>query len=469
MDVSSGSEKDMVNPPQSINSNRSLNPILFPMGLNGHAHSQTFRGDDKDDLLPESFEPGDKVRSRISTSVNLFESKIVPFAASPSLTHTRRPHFVEKDVICGRQRENFHHEGNKYFRELIQKNIGPYIGSRTKLEKGDSIIRITKIVNDNSPTGGFVKRDEQTGRWYRIKEIEARDKVGHAIRKAVQRLEDTMPAKADRLRREFATYSARAVFELAESSKQEVKLSTKKCKSKSDAKKSAGSKEKKETGIAPEKYGFSEPEKPSLSSLPGYSDRNDPALSSSHQKFGDGKAVASIASSAASYSTSSIPTITQRVTSANAAHAVAPLGIATSPQQYLSQGLSGMATRSLMPSTYHHFLALRLQERRSQDELALIRALQQQQEEKIRREIEYCSGRLFPVANTGDPAINMLPWRQATMGNPLFLAQHLQLQQYQSRLTPPVATDTFSDRSSQISRLTSEFLKKERKDEEGTH
>ncbi|KAG7337262.1 hypothetical protein IV203_006800 [Nitzschia inconspicua] len=277
-----------------------------------------------------------------------------------------------------------------------------------------------------------------------------------------------MPAKADRLRREFATCSARAVFESAESSKQEVKVSTKKCKSKSDAKKSAGSKEKKETGIAPEKYGFSEPEKPSLSSLLGYSDRYDPALSSSHQKLGGWKAVASIASSAASYSTSSIPTITQRVTSANAAHAVAPLGIATSPQQYLSQGLSGMATRSLMPSTYHHFLALRLRERRSQDELALIRALKQQQEEKIRREIEYCSGSLLPVANTGDPAINMLPWRQATMGNPLFLAQHLQLQ-YQSRLTPPVATDTFSDRSSQISRLTSEFLKKERKDEEATH
>ncbi|KAG7337261.1 hypothetical protein IV203_006799 [Nitzschia inconspicua] len=125
MDVSSGSGKDIVDPPESINSNRSRNPILFPMGLNGHAHSQTFRGDDKEDLLPESFEPGDK------------------------------------DVICGRQRENFHHEGNKYFRELIQKNIGPYIGSRTKLEKGDSIIRITKIVNDNSPTGGFVKKDEQ--------------------------------------------------------------------------------------------------------------------------------------------------------------------------------------------------------------------------------------------------------------------------------------------------------------------
>ena len=47
-----------------------------------------------------------------------------------------------------------------------------------------------------------MKKDPATGRWFKIKEAEARDKVGHAIRKAVQRLEDTRPKMAERLRKQ---------------------------------------------------------------------------------------------------------------------------------------------------------------------------------------------------------------------------------------------------------------------------
>jgi hypothetical protein len=46
------------------------------------------------------------------------------------------------------------------------------------LEKGDAIARITQLIRENSTSGGFVRKDESTGRWYRIRESEARDKVG---------------------------------------------------------------------------------------------------------------------------------------------------------------------------------------------------------------------------------------------------------------------------------------------------
>ena len=53
--------------------------------------------------------------------------------------------------------------------------------------------------------GGFVRKDETTGRWCKIKDGEARDKVGHAVRKAVQRLEDTKPRLAARLKLEHSS------------------------------------------------------------------------------------------------------------------------------------------------------------------------------------------------------------------------------------------------------------------------
>lgn len=62
---------------------------------------------------------------------------------------------------------------------------------------------IVDKVTANSPQGGFIKKDPINGRWYRIKENEARDKVGHAIRKAVQRLEHTKPKLAAKMKKEF--------------------------------------------------------------------------------------------------------------------------------------------------------------------------------------------------------------------------------------------------------------------------
>lgn len=63
-----------------------------------------------------------------------------------------------------------------------------------------------------SPLGGFVKKDSRTGRWLRIKESEARDKVGHAIRKAIQRIEDTRPKTIERLKNEYAAAASSALL-----------------------------------------------------------------------------------------------------------------------------------------------------------------------------------------------------------------------------------------------------------------
>eukprot|EP00934_Nitzschia_sp_Nitz4_P005686 Nitzschia sp. Nitz4//scaffold2_size372955//170467//171643//NITZ4_000420-RA/size372955-snap-gene-0.80-mRNA-1//-1//CDS//3329546769//5676//frame0 len=118
---------------------------------------------------------------------------------------------TDEDIICGRARENYHHGGNKNFRDLIQNNVGPYIAAKTKLEKSEAIAEIVDKVRRRRPLGGFIKRDPSSGRWFQIKESEARDKVGHAIRKAVQRLEDTKPKLAARLKKEYSEKRTKSV------------------------------------------------------------------------------------------------------------------------------------------------------------------------------------------------------------------------------------------------------------------
>jgi hypothetical protein len=59
----------------------------------------------------------------------------------------------------------------------------------TKLDKTEVISAVIEQVRDESPGGGgFVKKDLYNGRWYKIGDEKARDKVGHAMRKAAELL-----------------------------------------------------------------------------------------------------------------------------------------------------------------------------------------------------------------------------------------------------------------------------------------
>ncbi len=169
----------------------------------------------KTPLFSQSFEPVNQVFSQ-QANISATCVDFLPVDYRPS----------EKDIICGRARENFHHgkqsrkcrsiekdshlkleieDGNRYFRDMIQQNVGPYLAARTKVEKTEAIASIVDKICRNSPSGGFIKKDTRAGRWYRIKDNEARDKVGHAIRKAVQRLEHTKPRLAARIKKEYTT------------------------------------------------------------------------------------------------------------------------------------------------------------------------------------------------------------------------------------------------------------------------
>ncbi|KAL3909835.1 MAG: hypothetical protein SGILL_007927, partial [Bacillariaceae sp.] len=253
------------------------------------------------------------------------------------------------------------------------ENIGTYIGSRTKLEKGDAIVRITKIVQESNPSGGFVKKDERTGRWYKIKDSEARDKVGHAIRKAVQRLQDTQPKLAARLRKEYAPSPTHAA------------VNGKKKPEKEEKTKCGTLKSKQSFETAPAAADTVAPPTKTVAAHVAVEPTNEALLpQSSHPHF----PVHPVAYSAwqgmgllGSSASSSPALVAKRGTPINASTVLGNLPALNQPGQsnLFAQNLSRITNRSMFPG-YDPLLALRQGQQRSNDELNLIRALQQQEE-----------------------------------------------------------------------------------------
>jgi hypothetical protein len=84
----------------------------------------------------------------------------------------------------------FHAEGNRRLRQIIALNVSKYTSAKTKSEKGQVIVDIVEQLQKDSPTGvGFVKPNPKNGKWAYIGTERAKDKIGHALRKAAQERE----------------------------------------------------------------------------------------------------------------------------------------------------------------------------------------------------------------------------------------------------------------------------------------
>jgi len=86
------------------------------------------------------------------------------------------------DVLCGRGRISFQHEGNRKFRFLIASHLAEYTRARTKKQKIDLVRFIAQTIKERG--GRFLKQDRDTQLWYDAGIQAARKKVGHSLRDA---------------------------------------------------------------------------------------------------------------------------------------------------------------------------------------------------------------------------------------------------------------------------------------------
>lgn len=87
----------------------------------------------------------------------------------------------DNDVVCGKGQIVFDHVGNQRFRQLIEQSLDRYV-DKSKLEKTLLITEMVNRVRQNSPSGGFVKKDIVSGRWYEVGDRFAREKVSQSFR-----------------------------------------------------------------------------------------------------------------------------------------------------------------------------------------------------------------------------------------------------------------------------------------------
>lgn len=356
-------------------------------------------------------------------------------------------------------------DGNKYFRDLIQKNIGPYLTSRTKVEKGDAINRIIDMVKQNNPFGGFVRKDPSSGRWLRMKDHEARDKVGHAIRKAVQRLEATKPKLAARLKKEFngVRTSKMPPADDGFSQQQQVRSNSHHFTGASDV---ATPKEdrKGESTIAASSlmlHQTSMPASDALDHLMHIAAAAQSQQSTQPHAHSSTPTLASFAEASSSVGLAMRSALFQ--TQVPSAPSLFPLwrhdfsnGASALPSRSLMAGSISDSRHAILSSAYDQLLALKLREQqtRSNNELAIILALQQQEEGTLRREIGNAYRRLpTPVPNNLDSMLPLFSVRSqfasstnvpglANIGvNPLTLASLGSVSRFPS-LSGPAATLT---------------------------
>mmetsp|Transcript_55898 Transcript_55898/g.113991 ORF Transcript_55898/g.113991 Transcript_55898/m.113991 type:complete len:535 (+) Transcript_55898:71-1675(+) len=120
-------------------------------------------------------------------SIELVENTKKPPRMSSVDDYTMLPEgYVPKDedVICSWARQNHSHPGNEKFRIMINDYAPTYLNVSTKYQKSEVIAKIVAEVRSKSPGGGFIKKDFYSNRWFEVGDEKARDKVGHAIRKA---------------------------------------------------------------------------------------------------------------------------------------------------------------------------------------------------------------------------------------------------------------------------------------------
>lgn len=88
--------------------------------------------------------------------------------------------------------------GNKRFRDAVTSSLQQYMKSETRFEKS---LVVHSIIDSIHQVGGrFLKKDFSTSRWYEMSRQQCKEKVGHAIRDAVNSYEARQKKKEKAIR-----------------------------------------------------------------------------------------------------------------------------------------------------------------------------------------------------------------------------------------------------------------------------
>jgi hypothetical protein len=83
--------------------------------------------------------------------------------------------------------------GNRQFRDSVTNSLRAYMDADNRFEKSMVVHRI--VDNIHSAGGRFLKKDYSSSQWFELSDQQAKEKVGHAIRDAVNAYESKVKGK----------------------------------------------------------------------------------------------------------------------------------------------------------------------------------------------------------------------------------------------------------------------------------
>ncbi|CAJ1932671.1 unnamed protein product [Cylindrotheca closterium] len=130
--------------------------------------------------LPDAPNSSDtiKVNNRASPSQQQQQTPRLPLANA-----NYRP--TGQDIICGRGRGSFSHEGNQVYLSLLRRNAHAYVGAKKRVEKSAIISTIVSSLKESGFR--FLKQEDKNKRWYELSQQECYDRTAHAIRDLIRK------------------------------------------------------------------------------------------------------------------------------------------------------------------------------------------------------------------------------------------------------------------------------------------
>jgi hypothetical protein len=91
----------------------------------------------------------------------------------------------ELDIVCGRGKGSYRRPGNRRLLCIVYQYIPLYSAAKSKVAKGKILNAIMAGIRSNGAR--FLKRNN--GSWYELSELQARERIGLAIRGSATKVE----------------------------------------------------------------------------------------------------------------------------------------------------------------------------------------------------------------------------------------------------------------------------------------
>ncbi len=151
--------------------------VVLMFVLTTHNNNCVFVMDERKPLFPDDHDAEFLDSSKLPQQEAARRSDDRP---SGSLQDLELEGVTPMDILCGRTKRSWNHNGNRLFKNTITAAFGEYQAAKTRASRTDVVNKVVDVIRQRG--GRFLNKDEETNRWKELSINKTREKVWHALR-----------------------------------------------------------------------------------------------------------------------------------------------------------------------------------------------------------------------------------------------------------------------------------------------